>query len=151
MAENRRLYYLRKSAVTSEKRRKNVNAMKSLLTNISLFFLLTTTAHAARIHPESYYRDIWCTQNNGEAEVKLEGRTRADCVTDTHAIEVEFANKWKDGIGQAFWYAIQTGKKAGILMILERPNENKYWIRLNTVIQTYELPIDTWRVEGTIK
>ena len=116
------------------------------LTLALAFLLLASTAHAERIHPESFYRNIWCSKNKGLPEIQLEGRTRADCVTETQAMEVEFANKWKNGIGQAFWYAIQTGKKAGIVMILEKPKDNKYWIRLNTVIMNYKLPIEVWKI-----
>ena len=37
--------------------------------------------------------------------------TRCDILTDTHAIEVDFANKWAQAIGQSLNHAMQTGKK----------------------------------------
>ena len=80
-------------------------------------------------------------------EYVLPDRTRCDCMTDTHAIEFDFGVKWTEAIGQALHYAIHTGKRAGIVLILESKKDRKYLIRLNSVIQHYKLPIDTWVIE----
>lgn len=34
--------------------------------------------------------------------------TRTDCISDTHAIEVDFSKKWAEAIGQALHYALWT-------------------------------------------
>jgi hypothetical protein len=52
-------------------------------------------------------------------------------------------------VGQSAYYAIQTGKKAGIVLILETLQDRKYWIRLKTTIEHFNLPIDTWRMGNT--
>ena len=101
---------------------------------------------AKRLHHEKYYQTIWCKAHDGRVEVVLPDRTRCDCLTDTHAIEFDFGNKWAESVGQALFYAIQTGKKAGVVLILEKEKDYKYWIRLNTIIDHYGLPIDTWKV-----
>ena len=75
--------------------------------------------------------------------------TRCDSVTDTHAIEFDFGNNWAEAIGQSAYYSLQTDKKAGIVLILETMKGWKYWIRLNTTIEHFNLPIDTWRIENT--
>ena len=36
----------------------------------------------------------------------------------------------------------------GIVLILETMKDRKYWIRLNTTIEHFNLPIDTWSVES---
>lgn len=82
-----------------------------------------------------------------KVEVALPDKTRCDCLTDSHAIEFDFGSKWAEAIGQALYYAIQTGKKAGIVLILEDQKDLNYWIRLNTVIDHFSLPIDTWKIE----
>jgi hypothetical protein len=51
-------------------------------------------------------------------------------------------------VGQSAYYAIQTDKKAGIVLILESLKDRKYWIRLNTTIEHLNLPIDPWSVES---
>jgi hypothetical protein len=112
----------------------------------TLCVLLSTLCHAERLHPESHYRDMWCKENFGKAEVTLPDRTRADCLTESYAVEIEFADKWKSGIGQSLWYAMQTGKKAAIVLVIEKTVHNKYWIRLNSVIVQYKLPIQAFRV-----
>jgi hypothetical protein len=113
---------------------------------IFCIILFATPAHAKRLHYEKWYQEKWCQENNGQVEVVLPDRTRCDCLTDTHAIEFDFGSKWAEAIGQALYYSIQTGRKAGIVLILERQKDYKYWIRLNTVIEHFGLEIDTWKV-----
>jgi hypothetical protein len=67
-------------------------------------------------------------------------------VTDTHAIEFDFGNNWAEAVGQSVYYALQTGKKAGIVLIFETMKDRKYWIRLNTTIDNFNLPIHTWSI-----
>jgi len=109
--------------------------------------VLYSVAFAKRLHPEKWYQQQWCQDQGGQIEVVLPNRTRCDCLTDSHAIEFDFGNKWAEAIGQAFYYAIQTGKKAGIVLILEDQKDLRFWIRLNTVIDHFSLPIDTWKIE----
>ena len=66
--------------------------------------------------------------------------------SDTHAIEIDFGNKWTEAVGQSLYYSLQPGKKAGIVLILETMKDRKYWIRLNTAIEHFNLPINTWSV-----
>jgi hypothetical protein len=61
----------------------------------------------------------------------------------------DLGNDWAETIGQSAYYAIQTGKKAGIVIILEALKDRKYWIRLNTTIEHFNLPIDTWSIGNT--
>ena len=72
--------------------------------------------------------------------------TRCDCVTDTHAIEFDFGRNWAEAVGQSSYYSLQTKKKPGVVLILETMKDRKYWIRLNTTIKHFNLPIDTWSV-----
>ncbi|MHA2217847.1 MAG: hypothetical protein ACXACY_18080 [Candidatus Hodarchaeales archaeon] len=106
------------------------------------------SALGKREHPEKWYQQKWCEEQKGQVEVVLPDGTRCDCVTDTHAIEFDFGSKWAEAVGQSAYYAIQTGKKAGIVLILETMKDRKYWLRLNTTIEHFNLPIDTWSVES---
>jgi hypothetical protein len=72
--------------------------------------------------------------------------TRCNCWEDTHAIEFDFGSGWAEAIGQSSYYATQTKKKGGIVLILESIKDRKYWIRLNTTIQHFNMPTDTWNV-----
>ena len=42
---------------------------------------------------EKWYQKRWCRDKDGQVEVVLPCKTRCDCVTDTHAIEFDFANQ----------------------------------------------------------
>lgn len=97
--------------------------------------------------PESYYVDKWCS-DRGKQEARMPDGTRCDCLTATHAIEFDFGPKWDEAIGQSLNYALQTNKRAGIVLILRSEKDYRYWIRLNTVIDYHKLPIDTWLIRG---
>jgi hypothetical protein len=105
----------------------------------------TTEAHK---NPEKYYQQQWCSQFRGEAEVRLPDGTRADCLTTNNAIEFDFGPKWAEAIGQSLFYSLQTGKRAGIVLILEKQDDYKFFIRLNSTIQHFNLPIDTWEIKS---
>jgi len=94
----------------------------------------------------AFDQEDWCSRLAGEAEVVLPDSTRCDCVTETHAIEIEHATDWYEAIGQSLYYAMQTGKKAGIALILASEKDRRYWERLNSTIKHYNLPIETWRL-----
>jgi len=96
---------------------------------------------------ERYYQELWCNQHNGIMEYVLPDRSRIDCLTDTHAIEFDFAKKWQEAIGQSLYYSAQTEKKAGVVLIIKKTNENKYIQRFEKTIKTFNLPVDYWIIE----
>jgi len=97
---------------------------------------------------EKSYQNAWCPEHNGRMEVIFPDKTRCDCLTQDNAIEFDFAKKWYEALGQALYYGLQSGKRPGVVLIMEKPSDRKYWIRLNTTIQYYNLPVDTWMMEG---
>jgi len=58
----------------------------------------------------------------------------------------DLGNNWAEVIGQSSYYAIQTGKNPGIVLILESMKDRKFWIRLNTTVEYFGLPIDIWNI-----
>ena len=126
----------------------NIIEFKKLMLGLILLIIMVFPASVLgkREHPEKWYQQKWCEAQKGEVEVVLADGTRCDCVTETHAIEFDFGDHWSEAAGQSAYYAIQTGKKAGIVLIVETMKDRKYWIRLNTTIEHFNLSIDTWRV-----
>lgn len=118
----------------------------TLLFVVIVLLILPIPAQAKRLHTEKFYQNNWCLTQNGETEVILPDRTRVDCLTQTHAIEFDFGDKWAEAIGQALYYSIQTGKKPGVVLILEEKSNYRFWIRLNTVIDHFALPIEAWKI-----
>jgi len=100
-----------------------------LFLNIVLF---SFTLNAQNLS-ENEYSDLINQYFQGEQEVTVQSG-RVDILTDEYALEVEFANKWKNSIGQALWYGQQTGKQPGIVLILKSKNDYKYFIQLNTAL-----------------
>jgi hypothetical protein len=80
-------------------------------------------------------------------EVVLDDGSRYDCLTDTHAVEFDFAPKWAEAIGQALNYAAQTGKRPGIVLILEREGDARYLDRIHTVDRAFGLGITVWTLD----
>lgn len=105
--------------------------------------------HASKIHlySEKIYQSGWCIIHNGQVDYILPDKTKCDCLTDEYAIEFDFGTKWAEAIGQSLHYSKWTEKKPGIVLILENETDNKYWIRLNDVIDHFKLPIKTWKIE----
>ena len=110
---------------------------------ILLLMLITSSAMA---ESERFYQEQWCDEHNGQTEYGLHDRTRVDCLTKIHAIEFDFSRKWSEAIGQSLGYAFETGKQPGIVLILNNKNSYKHWIKLNSVINHYNLPIKTWMI-----
>lgn len=69
-----------------------------------------------------------------EVEVVLWDGTRVDLLSDTHAWEVDWPQKWAEAIGQSSYYAIVTGKRAGVILLVKDINkERRYVYRCQTV------------------
>ena len=117
---------------------------------ILVFFLATclipAVATAKHTHSEKWYQDQWCREHGGQVEAILPDGTRCDCLTSTSAVEFDFAKKWAEAIGQALYYGLQTGKKPGVVLILEEPGDYKFWLRLNSTVEHYRLPVETWKM-----
>jgi hypothetical protein len=93
---------------------------------------------------EADYVDHHC---KGEVEHVLSDRTRVDCLSETHAIEYDWGKKWAEAIGQSLYYAAMTGKKAGIVLIVNPRTKDRYLKRLNKAIEAHSLDIDVWTIE----
>lgn len=79
---------------------------------------------------EADYSEPWCESMGGESEVTMIDGSRADCLTENLAVEVDFAYKWAESIGQALLYSKLTGKQAAVMLIV-RPNEGRFLVRFH--------------------
>jgi len=122
--------------------------MKNLFIIFTFGLSLVTSyqVFAVRDHPEKWYQTQWCQENNGNMEVIFPNRTRCDCLTTDYAVEVEFADKWAEAVGQSLNYALESQRQSGIVLILENLKDRKYLEHLNAVIAHFDLPIRVWTV-----
>lgn len=109
-----------------------------ILTSLLLF---TGCSSKARAHNERYYQTIFCDDLDGEMEYVLKDRTRVDCLTDEYAIEVDFAKKWAEGIGQSLHYAQMTGRKPAIGFIMDEDKDQRHFKRLDTLARKYGIKV----------
>ena len=72
---------------------------------------------------EKYYQSIWCDQRGGRTEYVLDDATRVDCLLPEYAVEVDWGEKWAEGVGQAQYYARETRRKPGLLLIIGKGEE----------------------------
>lgn len=104
--------------------------MKKLTSCIITLSLLAFSIPAFSKEKEVYYQHIFCDSKNGVAEFVLEDRSRVDCLTSTEAIEVDFAHKWAESIGQALLYANMLDKEPAVLLIVN-DKSTKYVTRFH--------------------
>lgn len=91
---------------------------------------------------ERTYQEYYC---EGTSDVTLTDKTRADCLTNTHAIEFDFGEKWYEAVGQSLHYSALTGKRAGIFLIIHgKKGHQRHANRMINVIHHFNLPIDAW-------
>lgn len=114
---------------------------------VSLFSLAAvllagcSPAYAGHQHLESWYADALAAETGAKTEARMRDGTRCDVLTATHAIEVEFASKWCEAVGQSLNYASQTGKPGGIALILESGSDARFLQRLRALIAWHDLPL----------
>lgn len=93
---------------------------------------LAATLFLFSAHPERYYAALMVEKYGGKPEVRLWDGTRVDLLTDTEAIEIDFARKWAEAIGQCLYYAEVTGKEPAIIL-LAGESDQRFVYRCQTV------------------
>lgn len=88
----------------------------------------------------------FCHARGGQIEKSLPHRRRADCITEEHAIEGDFAPKWEEAYSQSLRYAREAGKRAGILLILKNEKDKGYIKKLCDRIADQQVPIDVFAI-----
>ena len=112
----------------------------------SLILLLVTSMPAISGQRENWYQNVWCEGMTGQVEFRLKDGRRIDCLTREHAIEIEFAHKWTEAVGQSLDYAMLTGKAPGIVLIVKKKADLQYWKRLQKLVAHYQLNIRLWKL-----
>lgn len=108
--------------------------MRNAVNAILLILALSCPVLAAgsHEHPERWYQERRCAPR-GQMEVVLADGSRCDCLTEA--------------IGQALNHAAQTGKRPGIVLILEREGDERYMERIRTVDRAFGLGVTVWTVD----
>jgi hypothetical protein len=113
---------------------------------VLILIQLPLIAGGKRLHKEKEYQECWCVEAGGVTEYVLADKTRVDCLTDEYAIEFDFADKWAEAIGQSLHYAQLTGRKPGIALIIEHPEDRKHLKKLEPIAIEHSIKI--WIIEN---
>jgi len=89
---------------------------------------------------EKYYQTKFCNKLGGIMEFKLKDSTRVDCLSDEYAIEVDWAKKWAEGIGQSLYYGLMTKKKPAVALIVSK-KDKRFIKRLEKVADEFNIKI----------
>lgn len=99
--------------------------------------------HVHHEHNEESYQQAWCEAHNGIMEYENSDFTRVDCLTKTHAVEFDFANKVYEGMGQCLHYGILTKKKPMLVLILDNPEKQRvYYNRAKRIAKKYKFDVE---------
>lgn len=118
--------------------------MRFFLILLVITGFLTVSPAEARLYREKAYQGYWCVMEGGVQEFVLPDMARVDCLTRTHAVEVDFASKWAEAVGQALYYSKATGKEPGILLIMERDGDERFLERM--LRATEGLGVRVWTI-----
>ena len=77
--------------------------------------VLPTTSVA---HDERQWQSQYC--EGMKLEKHLPSGGQVDCLSPEYAIEVEWAEKWAEAVGQSLYYADATARKPGIILLCEK-------------------------------
>ncbi|MHB1104102.1 MAG: hypothetical protein ACYC0C_15280 [Devosia sp.] len=93
--------------------------------------------------PERFYQERFCA--GLDTEIRVGQQRRADCISQTHAIEVVWHDEWKEGIGRALAYSAETGLLPGIVVVCR--SDQAYCLKTSLLVRqtmTYH------RIGGTL-
>jgi len=75
------------------------------------------------IHEELSQRDGW---ESIEKEHRLDDGTRVDLLLPRQACEIDWADKWAEGIGQSIYYGLKTRKAPLVILLAKKDGWEKY-------------------------
>lgn len=107
------------------------------------FIILLAIATGAFATERQYQKYVNDKVFNGITEYRLDDGTRVDIfVKDKYAIEVDFAHKWYEAIGQASHYSLMTKTPPAVLLILKEEDDWQYFARCSRVCSRMYIIID---------
>ena len=122
-----------------------------------IFFVLLSLqvgnlAQAAHPDLEKSYQKSWCSSHDGTPEVITPSGARVDCMTPEYVVEVEFAGKYCESVGQSILYSRELHRKPGIVLIIEDPFKEQIFLdRLNKILSGTEVTYGTNGERSSIK
>ena len=96
---------------------------------------------------EAYWQDIIQKEIGGEKEYRLDDGTRVDLLFEDKACEIDWANKWAEGIGQSIYYGLKTDRPPLVILLAKKDGWEKYRDRVeycDIECWVYDTRIEGW-------
>jgi hypothetical protein len=115
------------------------------------FALLCASVSAVELDPEP--RELEVNRVNSlcagmDIEVLLPSGARADCVSKTHAIEVDYTRRWADAIGQSLHYASQLELLPGMVLVCHKDTSEascyRHYLRVADTFSYWTISMTVW-------
>lgn len=124
--------------------------MKHFIIIILMCIICTIPVEAKHLYTEKEYQTYWCNKHGGQMEIVLSNKARIDCLLPDLAVEVDFAKKFHECIGQALEYSAHTGKIPACLLIVEKDSDWKYVERLRYTKQKKYPQLRTFTIKPDV-
>ena len=114
-----------------------------------LLLVMSTHVWAQKAQKEDFYAELWCESQGGLSEVRTSQGTRCDCLTSEYAVEVDFDQKWAEGLGQALHYGVEFARPPAVLLIIkdhDGKDRSKYKQRLQSTIAGADLGVKVFYI-----
>lgn len=138
---------------TKENTKMKVSTMRKLFfftagLAIAMFIgkALAYNGNGGIVHDEAFYAEKVCKIFHGKQEVRLIDGTRADCITENYAVEVDRAYKWAECVGQSQKYARDLEKTAGCVLLMADEGDLRFLERAVDAYLYHEKPFKVWFV-----
>ena len=111
------------------------------LTLVGILAAATVTPAAAKIREKVVQA---CMCQGLVTEHKVKSGARADCISRTHAIEIDNVDGWAESIGQSLHYAEQTNRRAKVILFCNAEQRGCYrnQLRFESTVRNNSLPIE---------
>ena len=96
------------------------------------------------IHEELSQRDGW---GSIEKEYRLDDGTRVDLLLENEACEIDWADKWAEGVGQSIYYGLKTRRGPLVILLAKKDGWEKYRDRVEYCgvnCWVYDTRIEDW-------
>jgi hypothetical protein len=100
-----------------------------------------------RYGTETYWQDIIQKEIGGIKEYRLDDGTRVDLLFEDKACEIDWANKWAEGIGQSIYYGLKTERPPLVILLAKKDGWEKYRDRVeycDIECWVYDTRIEGW-------
>jgi hypothetical protein len=113
------------------------------MTRLLLTIVLISATTAAQAETELDACRRLAAKYGAELEVVTKDGARCDMLTATEAIEVDWARKWAEGIGQSLYYATVLDRQPAVILLVTGESDQRYVARCRVVCERYGIRLYT--------